>query len=159
LHGAVGNPVAAGPPPVAPLPVTIVTLKPGAVVEIDGNITLNNTSYSSHTVPSLGVISSGDIWIDPAVTRVDAYLFSSQGTIVTCNGTVAACNTPQLVVNGFLMGKGLLFGRVGALDTNGTPITEAIVLNPQIYLNPPKYFDASVDDTLLLGQGEKAPLF
>lgn len=40
LHGAVGNPVAPGVPP---SPVTIVTLNPAAVVEIDGNITLNNT--------------------------------------------------------------------------------------------------------------------
>jgi hypothetical protein len=156
IHGAVGNPVAPG---VAPAPVTVVALRPGAVVEIDGNIVLNNTTYSPHTVPSLGVISAGDILIDPAAIRVDAFLFSSQGTISTCNGTVAACATAQLVVNGFLMAKNLLFGRVGVTNTNGTPITESVVLAPQLYLNPPKYFDASVDDILLQGQGERAPLF
>ncbi len=155
LHGAVGNPIAPGVPPA---PVTIVTLQPGAVVEIDGNITLNNTVYPPHSAPSLGIISAGDILIDPAVTHVDAYLFSSAGTIDTCN-PIGSCSTPQLVVNGFLMAKNILFSRAGVVNTNGNAVSEAINLTPQIYLNPPKYFDASVDDVLLQGQGERAPLF
>jgi len=164
VHGAVGNPVAPGPPPVAPAPVTIVTLNPVAVVEIDGNILLNTTTaYDPHKVPSLGIISSSDILIDPAATQVDAYLFSSHGTIVTCNAAPAGCAN-NLRVNGFLMAKNLLFGRIGPNPPVGAsavsaPIVEQIVLNPQIYLNPPKYFDASVDDILLEGQGERAPLF
>jgi len=160
----VGNPVAPGPPPVAPAPVTIVTLNPVAVVEIDGNILLNTTTaYEAHKAPSLGIISSSDILIDPAATQVDAYLFSSHGTIVTCNAAPAGCAN-NLRVNGFLMAKDLLFGRIGPNPPVGAsavsaPIVEQIVLNPQIYLNPPKYFDASVDDILLEGQGERAPLF
>jgi hypothetical protein len=150
LKGTVGNGVHTKP-------LTIVARF--GDVQINGNIILNNSVYLPHDVPSLGIISQGDIMIDPGTTRVDAYLFSSQGTIITCNGAVAACSTPQLVVNGFLMAKDIIFGRVGPLNSNGTPIAEAIVLTPQIYLNPPRYFDASVDEILLEGQGEKAPLF
>ncbi len=164
VHGPVGNPVATPPTgPVPPGPLTIVALKPGAVVEIDGDIKLNDTKYDAHKVPSLGIISGGDILIDPAATQVDAYLFSSNGLIATCNAAPASCAS-NLRVNGFLMAKTLLFGRTGINPPAGaaslsSPIVEQIVLNPQIYLNPPKYFDASVDDILLEGQGERPPLF
>ncbi|HVQ43646.1 MAG TPA: hypothetical protein VMT30_01640 [Candidatus Saccharimonadia bacterium] len=152
LHGTVGNPLAPG---VARRPVTIVT---NGSVEITGNITLNPTILPAHSVSSLGIIANGGISIDPAVTRVDAYLFSN-GTINTCNAVAAACSTPTLRINGFMMGKQLIFGRLGAANTNGTPVSEQVVLTPQIYLNPPKYFDSSIDDILLQGQGERAPLF
>jgi hypothetical protein len=150
LKGTVGNAVSAKP-------LTIVARF--GDVEINGDIKLTNGVRLPHEVPSLGIISAHDILIDPVAVWVDAYLFSSQGIIATCNAPAASCATSQLRVNGFLMAKNIVFGRTGAPNTNGTGISEAIVLTPQIYLNPPRYFDAGVDDVLLQGQGERAPLF
>lgn len=149
LRGSVGNAATTKP-------LTIVARF--GEVEINGNITLTNVVRFPHEAPSLGIISANDILIDPAATQVDAYLFSSNGSIVTCNAAVAACAS-VLRVNGFLMAKDMLFGRTGLINTNGTAPSEIVVLNPQIYLNPPRYFDAGVDDILLEGQGERAPLF
>ncbi len=159
VRGTVGNPVSAGPPAVARKPVTIVALS--GDVRIDGNITLNNTVFPARSVPSLGIISAGSILINPNVNRVDAYLFSNE-TIYTCAGGGIPCTaaaSAQLVVNGFLMAKDIEFGRLGAFNTSGRPVTELIILTPQIYLNPPKFFDASVDDLTLEGQGERPPLY
>jgi hypothetical protein len=127
-------------------------------VRVSGPITLSGATYAPHDVPSLGVIASGNIEIPAAVTRVDAYLFSN-AVIDTCVEANGACATPTLVVNGFLMGKTLALHRLGPFNANGTPAGELVTLNPQIYLNPPKLFDASVDNTLLEGQGESQPLF
>jgi hypothetical protein len=116
------------------------------------------TSYTRANLPSLGVIAKDNIEILAAVTKVDAYLFSN-GTIDTCVENNVACASPTLFVNGFLMGKDIAFHRLGPFNSNGSQVAEHVELNPQIYLNPPKLFDASVDDLLLEGQGERQPLF
>jgi hypothetical protein len=139
--------------------VTIVA--EAGTVEIDNNIVLNNAVHTIPTLPALGIIAAGNINISLSVTDVDAYLFSNS-TIDTCYqgvGNAGGCVGPSLTVNGFLMGKSLAFHREGAFNVDGTPTTETIILNPQIYLNPPKFFDSSVDNTLLEGQGEKPPLY
>jgi hypothetical protein len=129
-------------------------------VTIVGPILLSGAAYAARYVPSLGLISQGNITINPIVTRVDAYLFSN-GTIDTCNpGAVAGsttCATAQLVVNGFLMGKSLAFNRTGKINVGGSQISERIVLTPNIYLNPPKFFDQPMTDTQV-PLGEKPPL-
>ena len=134
----------------------------GGDVRFAGNTILEPTiNYSAHSVPSLGVIAAGNILVDPSVTKVDAYLFAN-GTINTCDSpvVVVGCSVPNvLTVRGFLMANNIIFGRLGDFNTNGAVNSEIVVLNPQIYLNPPKYFDGSVDETLLLGQGERAPRF
>lgn len=130
-------------------------------VRFAGNTTLDTANYLGHSAPSLGVIAAGNILIDPPVTKVDAYLFAN-GTINTCDSLVVVlgCSVPNvLTVRGFLMAGNIIFGRLGDFNTNGAVNSEIVVLNPQIYLNPPKYFDGSVDETLLLGQGERAPRF
>jgi hypothetical protein len=137
--------------------ITIVSLTND--ITIDGSIKLDAASHPSRDVPSLGVIAGKDILIKGgAVLQVDAYLFSN-GTIDTCADAIAACSTATLNINGFVMGKTLSFNRLGPKDSPGTPVAERVTFIPQIYLNPPRLFDASVDDLLLEGQGEKQPLF
>jgi len=129
-------------------------------LNIVGNITLTTTSFPPTQVPSLGIIAANGILIDDSVTRVDAYMFSD-GLIDTCvQGQVSktAC-TANLLVNGFLMGNTIDYHRIGPFNSDGAQIAETVVLNPQIYLNPPQFFDASVDNILLQGQGEEQPLF
>lgn len=144
IHGTVNN------------KMTIVA-RSGKVI-VSGAIAIDTANHAARDVPSLGVIASGNIEVRAAVTRVDAYLFSNS-VIDTCTEATIACATPQLLINGFIMAKDISFHRLGQLNTNGTPISELVVLNPQIYLNPPRLFDASVDDVLLEGQGERQPLF
>jgi hypothetical protein len=141
-------------------------------VEITNPITIDptatTTSLDPTAAPSLGVIADQDIAIDSGVTRVDAYLFAD-GVINTCALTTPpAANlttpcgvpTPVLTVNGFLMGSNILFSRLGPAGSAGVQTAETIALNPQIYLNPPQFFDeASVDQSTLQGQGERQPLF
>jgi hypothetical protein len=94
--------------------VTIVITKNVAKAHIAGLILLDPTPALARYAPSVGIISAGDIAIDPIVTRVDAYLFSN-GDIDTCEGAVpnsTKCATPQLVVNGFLMGKSIQLNRL-----------------------------------------------
>ncbi len=136
--------------------VTVVALS-GDVV-ISGVVKLDGATHAARSTPSLGVIASGDIAILAAVTRVDAYLFSD-ATIDTCAEASVACATSTLVVSGFLMAKDISFHRLGLAGSSGTQVAEQVILTPQIYLNPPKLFDATVDDVLLEGQGERAPLF
>lgn len=130
-------------------------------IHIVGPILLDNSPVAAKYVPSLGLISKNDIVIDPLVTRVDAYMFAN-GTIDTCDPGATpgstACSTPQLLVNGFLMAKNLIFNRLGRVNTGGSQVSEKIVLNPQIYLNPPRFFD-DTSQSVLQSQGEKPPLF
>ncbi len=135
--------------------VTLVALN--GTVYIDGNVTLDPTAKPRNVIPSLGIIASNGINIKNTVTLVDAYMFTN-GTIDTCTGGANACNT-TLFVNGFMMAHTILLHRAGPAGTYGLQVGEKITLNPQIYLNPPKLFDASVDKSNLSGQGEKQPLY
>jgi hypothetical protein len=137
---------------------TIVVLN-GALT-ISSPIQLNPALHTITTLPALGVITSGNINIAGAVKRVDAYLFSSGGTIDTClEGTIAACGGAPLTVNGFLMAHDISFARMGDSTINGATQAEIVNLNPIIYLKPPALFDGSVDNNNLEGQGERSPLF
>jgi hypothetical protein len=129
----------------------------GAGIQLNGA----TDTGDAHTEPSVGIIAANNINISRSVLQVDAYMFAD-GAIDTCVEGVSsttACSTNQLLINGFLMANDINFHRLGVFNTNGAPVTELVRLNPQLYLNPPKFFDASVDDILLEGQGEKQPLF
>jgi hypothetical protein len=135
-------------------------------VIIDGNITDDPTTRNAMDMPSLGIIANGDITILPAAIRVDGYLFAggtagpgSTASIYTCGSAPVGCATNLLTVNGFLMGSNIYFQRLGASGTNGHVVSERITLTPQLYLNPPQFFDATVDGVLEDGQGERQPLF
>jgi hypothetical protein len=135
--------------------LTIVV--PNGSVLINGSIQVDPGGFSARSLPGLGIIAQGNIGITAGVTRVDAYLFSSQGRIDTCLDHSSACAN-QLTVNGFLMARQMSFSRLGA-SGSGAVIAERVVLNPQIYLNPPPLFSSSVSAIELDGQGEKQPLF
>jgi hypothetical protein len=141
-------------------PGTLTIVAPNASVRITDNLTIDAaTQYSVRYVPSLGLIVQGDIFINPNVTKVEAFIFTD-GTVYTCDGSNAACANPGvLTINGFVMAKDIVFGRLGAFDSAGTAAAETVVLSPQLYLNPPKLFDTGTDPIILLGQGERAPLY
>jgi hypothetical protein len=143
--------------------LTIVKTNAAGVVRVIApGIHRNTGNFGSRTVPSLGVITDGNIVIRAAVINVDAYLFAN-GTIDTCEeggaGPTSLCATPVLTINGFLMAHNIFFRRLGPFRTQGAQVAEKITLSAQIYLNPPQLFDFSIDGNLLNGQGEKQPLF
>ena len=145
-------------------PTTIV--QQSGTLTIGGNgcpksgITLTNTPTPRSAAPSLGIIAGPltSIAIAANVTQVDAYLFS-EGSINTCDTTWGGTCNSTLTVNGFVMGHDLQLRRLGS--GNGAEVAEKITLNPQIYLNPPQFFDAnSASGGLQLqGLGERPPLF
>ncbi len=145
IHGTISN------------KLTVVALTGKVIVTAPAGLQLDTATHPSHDAPSLGVIAAGDIEINAGVTQVDAYLFSD-GTIDTCKTGTGSCSN-ILTINGFVMAKQLSFGRLGPLNSHGQVSAERINMMPQIYLNPPALFDASVDETLLEGQGERPPLF
>jgi hypothetical protein len=137
--------------------VTLVDLNGAGAVEINGRIALGAGTYLAADTPSLGIISAGDIDIDSSVNLVDAYLFANDN-IHTCIQADSTCDNP-LTVDGFLMAHDIAFERLGPPNSTGNPVSETITMTPQLYLNPPQFFDTSVDPTLLQGSGEQQPLF
>ncbi len=148
----------------------ITLVVPSARVVVNGTLAIDNTvnggncsTVSSCTIPSLGVIAGGNIDILSSVTQVDAYLFAD-GTINTCGlaaspDSPCGVTSPVLDVNGFLMAQNILFSRLGP-GSAGQQVAEQITLNPELYLNPPQFFDEASDNgSSLEGQGERPPLF
>ena len=137
-------------------------------VHIDGPLTIDTAKYPARLdpatgagAPSLGIISGRDIDISNATTRVDGYLFA-YGAIDTCEqgqGSMTACGGNPLAVNGFLMADHLYMRRTGVPNSFGNTAAEQVALIPQLYLNPPAFFNSAVDQLLIEGQGEKQPLF
>lgn len=136
--------------------ITIVALSGN--VEITGTILSAGSKYASRQIPSLGIITKGDINISGSAVSVDAFLFAD-GTIDTCVEANSAClNT--LSVNGFLMAKNIMFRRLGPANSSGAVVGEQVRMSPDLYLNPPLLFDNSGDGTIYAqGLGEKQPLF
>ncbi|HEY2004727.1 MAG TPA: hypothetical protein VGH44_06460 [Candidatus Saccharimonadia bacterium] len=143
--------------------ITLVALNASRVV-INGNIVLNPGSGTGRSdIPSLGIIADQNLDILSSVNEVDAYLFTD-GTINTCGKAAtpdAPCGivTPTLNVKGFLMAHDLLLSRLGPPAISGSVEAEVVAMNPQLYLNPPKLFDSSADQSLYQGLGELPPLF
>jgi hypothetical protein len=139
------------------------TIVASGTITIASNIVITTAgSYTVSTLPSLGLIAQGPIRINPNVTNVAAYMFSDN-TIDTCY-TVPYVPTPPtcngvLNIDGMLMAHSIDFKRLSPLGSTGAQTTEAVHFSPQLYLNPPLYFDASADDTTLFDKGEGRPLF
>jgi hypothetical protein len=130
----------------------------GADIEIDGNLQIDNGTYPVNGLPSLGIISHHGILIHSSVTRVDAYMFAD-GVIDTCMEANASCQSPALVINGFLMADSLSFHRLGPAGAKGPVLAEQVSLNPQIYLNPPLIFDSASDSNVTQTESEGRPLY
>jgi hypothetical protein len=127
-------------------------------VTIDSDVIVDGTG-----TPSLGIIALGNININDAARTVDAYLFSDS-RIDTCANTATRPPTPPacastLVVNGFIMANTLSLGRLGPAGSSSAVPGETIAQNPALYHNPPIYFDSSIDEINLQGQGEGRPFF
>ena len=133
-------------------------------LSVTGDITLNAASAGPRDAPSLGIITDGptqNVFIEPAVRNLNAYIFSD-GTVDTC-ATAAVFAPPgcgnRLTIDGFIMAKSINFKRLAQNGTLGAQSGEQVELSPQLYLNPPYFFDAGSDSTSLQGLGEKQPLF
>lgn len=143
--------------------ITLVAPSASRVV-INGNVVLNPGARTSRSdTPSLGIIAGQNIDILSGVTEVDAYLFAD-GTINTCGRAATPdlpCGviTPTLRILGFLMAHDVLLSRLGPATVSGSVQAEVVTMNPQLYLNPPKFFDSSANQTLYEGLGELPPLF
>ncbi len=115
-------------------------------------------------LPSLGILVKGDVYIDPAVTRIDAYIFAT-GKIYTCSAyptnttgyknpaspaevaQAQQCNK-RLVVRGGLYGlNGVAFGRNYFQNNTGLPIS-----NPDFDYQPEdRYWGEPAED--IIGNG------
>ncbi|HSX03071.1 MAG TPA: hypothetical protein VLI05_07250 [Candidatus Saccharimonadia bacterium] len=142
--------------------ITIVSTSVVDNIIINGNIILNDSGHTANQSPSLGIISAADILVSSAASRVDGYVFAD-GTINTCLEGVDVASAPAclgtLTVNGFLMGHGLSFRRLGPKTSAAVAtVGEQINMTGQLYLNPPKFFDSAAVVNLLQNQGEKPPL-
>lgn len=111
-------------------------------VYLNGNITYNTAGWSPGSVPSLVIVATGNIYVDPGVTQLDGVFISQPsspaagGTVYTCatainpttfkvNSDFTACHN-QLLVNGSLTGNKIkLLRTFGSLrddtPTPGTP--------------------------------------
>jgi hypothetical protein len=139
------------------------------VVNLNGFITVSSdltrdtsATYSISALPTVGLIARDGILILPSATTVDAYMFTD-GYVQTCwvgglKSSNSTCDN-SLTINGFIMGNSIYLGRLGAPNSNGPTQAETIIMNPEIYLNPPVLFDNTVDKNFLNGLGERAPLF
>jgi hypothetical protein len=86
-------------------------------VTISGNLLVDGGGGTDRSsLPSVGIIAGGNIYIKSAATQVDAMLVSNDG-IYTCDGpgipVFPNCDN-TLTVNGFLMGRNLFLGRLGS---------------------------------------------
>lgn len=93
---------------------------------IDGNVSITGdirfpANYRLNNAPTLFIIVRGNIYIDPAVTRLDGIFIAQGGTIYTCashappfsdSELFANCTSnKQLVINGGLIGQSIKFQR------------------------------------------------
>ncbi len=107
---------------------------------VNGNVYINSNIAFGPT-GSLAIVATGNIMIDPSVTRVDAFLYAD--TINTCENasgstlgagfTYPTCNT-ALTINGLAFARHFRFNRTSTVAT--TP-SEVINFSPQLYLYTP----------------------
>ncbi|HUD11697.1 MAG TPA: hypothetical protein VMS08_04770 [Candidatus Saccharimonadia bacterium] len=140
--------------------LTIVDLT--GTLTISGNISLSHAVFNATSLPSLGIITANDVDILPNVNSVAAYI-ASDGTIHTCYSNIPlvppVCDN-VLTIDGFLMAHAISLERLGPLNATGSQKGEQIIMNSELYLNPPELFDAqSVDGDFYAGEGELQPLF
>jgi hypothetical protein len=142
------------------------TLHINGNVYIDGNVVMAAASFANLT--SFGLITTGNIYVDPSVTLMDGFYYSSQG-MSTCSdgsgnvpGGLAGCNQP-LVVNGMLMANNFVFSRTyyGGSGPNVTAPAETVNYLGQMLAEPPPGFSNVLGFTAMNAQffGERPPLY
>lgn len=99
---------------------------------IEDNIIYDTTGWTAQTIPSMLVVATGNIYIDPSVTQLDG-TYEAGGKIVTC-ATASGAITPtnlydtcknKLIVNGSFVAK-----KIELLRTYGSLRDEARNLAP-----------------------------
>lgn len=93
---------------------------------INGNVHITGPTqfmgtYRTNNTPTLFVIATGNIYIDPSVTRLDGIFIAQGGTIYTCASHPPpfsaselfnnCTSNKQLVINGGLIGQSIKFQR------------------------------------------------
>ncbi len=163
-------------------PVTIagrVTLFVQGNITIKGNINFNAGPWAwspdpaLNNLPALGIIATGDINIDPAVTHLDGYFFAGgaggpggvfdtcAGVVISGPGATASVCSNELVLNGLVMASKFRLARTRGTTVPGTTPAETFNFLGDIYLTPPPVFrDAfTARATGLQFQGELPPLY
>jgi len=143
-----------------------ITVYHTGTVWIRGNIAYADSgSFSSITdISRFRLVATGNIYIDPAVTRLDGEYISSGGSIYTCHNSTwsaatigpalygSACRTNNLVVNGSLIGSNIKLTRSGGTLVSATPadgvpvgasyvnagnIAEVVQFTPELFFAKP----------------------
>lgn len=137
---------------------------------------INASAGGISTLPSFGVIVSGNIYVDPGVTELDGFYYAQQrsvggaGNINTCATDVAGSITtlgnnggdlqaPQcqtkLTINGFMMANNFNFYRT----TANSPAETTILLSQLFLRTPPAMSDLSTSLQGSTFNGELAPRY
>ena len=117
-------------------------------IYIKNNIDLGlaDRRYTDTNVPQVIIYSKGDIYIEPAIKRIDAWILA-EGDIYTCatgkdnkrvriNTGASACDI-QLTISGPIVANTIYFDRTANGEVGANTITqpaEIVDLNPGLYL-------------------------
>ena len=127
-------------------------------VSITSDIKYDTTSHwsisgSTNSIPSLKIIATGDIVIDPSVTQLDG-VYETTGDIYDCSTHTSGaniglyqnhtgpgnnlCYTNPLTVNGSFIANRIFFQRTGGnAYTSGSPAAETFNYGPEDWLSSP----------------------
>lgn len=156
-----------------------ITLVVNGDVYITGNIGFDATNYTLTTIPSIGIIASGNIHINPAVTNLYGIYYAGSAISAPESGIINTCRTgfgndpnppnitdardavtcgQQLTVQGALVANRLYLRRTfGDANVAGSSPAELINFIPQLFLRPPEGL-SSVSGTIR-SQIERPPVF
>lgn len=135
-------------------------------VYINGPISVNGGLVSRATLPTFGVIATGNIYIDPGVTQLWGFYDSGadptrfiSSRFATCANGAGVTQPPAVCVNlltltGFVMANSFSFGRSGSPLTFGPQLTEQANFAGALYLAPPPGF---ADYVISSGSNTEAP--
>lgn len=142
-----------------------LTVTTRSTLHVIGDLYITGNVQLSGPNASLGIVVTGNVYIDPSVTTVNAFIvagtrgasgITTDGTVFTCaqaNGPGTGYNLPingqngtlrpsqcvnGLNINGFLQGSKIWF-----LRTQTAGPAERIVLDPRFYTATPPGFSAS----------------
>jgi hypothetical protein len=134
----------------------VATIYVNGNVSITGDIKYVTTGWSltpTNTIPSLKIIATGDIVIDPNVTQLDG-VYETTGYIYDCSTHTSGaniglyqnhtgpgnnlCYTNPLTVNGSFIANRIFFQRTGGnAYTSGSPAAETFNYGPEDWLSSP----------------------
>jgi hypothetical protein len=131
---------------------------------INGNIILSGGSFSRASMPALGVIATGSIYIAPGVTRLDGYYYAAN-SINTCFGPrieaseASACSS-HLTVNGLMTAQTFKFRRTGPVGVAGLRESERFNFSGALLVKAPPVFNDLITEaaTRQSYDGERPPL-